>query len=601
MFPQLFSVVLLASASLSSVSATPYVVDKVHNISYQGITSHEGVETFLNIQYGVETSGPRRFAPPEPFVLPAGSVYNATVTGPVCPQPLAGGFAYQSNATDQSEDCLRLKVARPASVNARSKLPVMVYIYGGGLFNGHINERTTVPDGLILESVENGLPIIYVAMNYRLNIFGFALSEALRSNNSLNAGLRDQRLALEWVQENIALFGGDPDRVTIFGQSSGALSVALQIMAYGGAQPTPFHGAIMESTVLEPTMTSNLTRDTFSAVAEMAGCSSGDSQSPEALECLRGLSMESLLNITLTQQDSTSSENDGDTYLPTVDGDFLPVPASQLVKEGRFTQMPIIMGWMQDDATLFTPSTIETESDTVAFLQLYYKGFTNATIEKMLSLYPTSDFQANTTANLSAEFYRSARMFRDILLTCPAFYFGHAMSQKCKSSSTNNVTLVHGTGANSTTESCPGVYIYNHNQTILDGYLDSIGDLGLGIIHTSDLSYVFGNLSLYNISSAFHPSKSDYLLKQQMSRSWSSFATTGKPSLGGNYTTLPGWESSYSPGTEMMDATLYVSGGPEGGMSPLAGAGTSDGVAWQNFKERCGFLNSDEVIQQLEY
>lgn len=124
------SAVLIAAAILNTASATPYVVDQSRNVSYQGI-SNNGVETFLNIPYGQDTSGSRRFAPPEPFLIPSGSVYNATVTGPVCPQPLAGGFAYQSNATDQSEDCLRLKVARPASAAAGSKLPVMVYIYGG--------------------------------------------------------------------------------------------------------------------------------------------------------------------------------------------------------------------------------------------------------------------------------------------------------------------------------------------------------------------------------------------------------------------------------------------------------------------------------------
>lgn len=103
-------------------------------------------------------------------------------------------------------------------------------------------------------------------------VFGFALSEALRDDKSLNVGLRDQRLALEWVQENIELFGGDPDRVTIFGQSSGALSVTMQILAFGGSQAAPFQQAIIESTALEPTMTSNLTKFTFDTVAEWAGC-----------------------------------------------------------------------------------------------------------------------------------------------------------------------------------------------------------------------------------------------------------------------------------------------------------------------------------------
>ncbi|KAF5346958.1 hypothetical protein D9758_010114 [Tetrapyrgos nigripes] len=239
---------LLPSAFASPIP-NPIVFDIKHNITYLGITSSPGVEKFLNIPYGLSTAGSRRFASPEPAYLPSGTIYNATVPGPVCPQTTVPGFPWFSNLTegDLSEDCLRLKVARPVGTKEEDELPVFVWVYGGGLFNGHINGRTNEPDALILESVANGLPVIFVAMNYRLNIFGFALSEALRETNDLNVGLKDQRLVLEWVKENIGSFGGSPDKVTIFGQSSGALSVTLQILAYGRTKGAPFHSAIMES------------------------------------------------------------------------------------------------------------------------------------------------------------------------------------------------------------------------------------------------------------------------------------------------------------------------------------------------------------------
>ncbi|KAF2083610.1 alpha/beta-hydrolase [Saccharata proteae CBS 121410] len=596
------SVILLLANQLDScvATSTPLAVDNGRDITYQGISSN-GVENFLNIPYGKDTSGARRFAPPLPLQIPNGSVINAMAEGPVCPQEVAGGFAYNSNATYQSEDCLKLRVARPANLTAGAKLPVMVYIYGGGLFDGNINERTASPNGLILESVANGFPLIYVAMNYRLNIFGFALSEALRVNNSLNVGLRDQRLALEWVQDNIAVFGGDPDRVTIFGQSSGALSVSLQILAYGGSKGAPFHGAIIESTALEPTMTSNLTLDTFNAVSELSGCSSGDPQSDETLECLRSLPFESLLNTTIAQQDSTSDDNDGDTYLPAVDGDFLPKAASQLTKEGLFTPMPVIIGWTEDDATLFTPEDITTSADTLAFMKLYWPALTNSSLSTILSLYPTTDFSANPSANLSAEFYRSAQIFRDILLTCPSFYFGHAMASKCESIP-SPYPLPNATTNASNSSTCPNVYLYIQNQTILDPYLASIGNPGLGVIHTSELPYVFGNLSLYNVSNAYDPNPSDFSLMHQISRSWSSFSNFGEPTVAGK-DTLRGWGPAYKSGGGggVMDASVYVIGGPGEGMSRLEGRGAKEAVGRQRLVERCGFFNSEEVVRQLQY
>ena len=93
-------------------------------------------------------------------------------------------------------------------------------------------------------------------------------------------------------------------------------------------------------------MTSNLTIETYNDVAQLADCVKGDPQSDETLQCLKELSMAELLNVTITQQDSTSAENDGDTYLPIVDGDFLPLASSELVKTGNFSKMPIMAGWV---------------------------------------------------------------------------------------------------------------------------------------------------------------------------------------------------------------------------------------------------------------
>lgn len=449
-------------------------------------------------------------------------------------------------------------------------------------------------------------------MNYRLNVFGFALNDALNATDALNLGLKDQRLALEWTRAHIAAFGGDPDRITIFGQSSGALSVTLQILAYGGGgdrnrngsrngtgtdtdadtdTSTPFHGALIESTALEPNMTSPLTRTTFAEVAVQAGCATDEptAQTAATLACLRALPLAALWNATLAVYDALSATTDGDIWLPAVDGTFLPAAPSALVRAGRFAPMPLVVGWTRNDATLFTPTTIATAADTRAFVGGYYPYLSEAHLETLLGLYDVGDFAANATANLSAEFYRSAEMFRDILLTCPSFYLGHAMATKY---------------ANANASTPIPVYMYEHNQTILSAFLASQGAPGLGVIHTSELAYVFGNFTPYQHTypaGLIHPSAADERLLAQASRSWSTFAATGQPSRPG-HDTLPGWAPAYATaGAGMLEASLYVIGGPAPGMSALGGEGANPDVVAQQLEARCGFLNREDVIAQLKY
>lgn len=167
-----------------------FVIDARANVSYQGIST-DGVDSFLNIHYGEDTSGSGRFAPPSPFVPAPNSVVNATTKGAACPQPMVpfpGLNGLLDNVTDISEDCLTLRVARPSSITEGQKLPVMIWIYGGmlrfspilliynlsidisigGYSFGQAYDSTYQPDQLVLDSVANGNSVIFVAMNYRL-------------------------------------------------------------------------------------------------------------------------------------------------------------------------------------------------------------------------------------------------------------------------------------------------------------------------------------------------------------------------------------------------------------------------------------------------
>lgn len=144
------------------------------------------------------------------------------------------GFGADSEPYELSEDCLYINVIRPEGLNDTADLPVAFWIHGGGLFGGGAPDVRYNLSFIVQQSVEMGTPMIGVSTNYRLSAFGFLNSKEAVDAGIANMGFRDQRLALQWVQENIAAFGGSPDKVTIWGESAGAESVTAQVLAYNG-------------------------------------------------------------------------------------------------------------------------------------------------------------------------------------------------------------------------------------------------------------------------------------------------------------------------------------------------------------------------------
>ncbi|RWA11787.1 hypothetical protein EKO27_g3304 [Xylaria grammica] len=566
---------LYQNAHCSHASTGPRVVDEKHEVAYQGL-NRNGIEVFLGIPFGEDTSGANRFKPPIPYTHAPGTVVNATSYGPACPQSPDEAYppyAY-TDVTETSEDCLNLIIGRPNGTTQDSRLPVMVFIYGGSFFYGQNSEASISPDGVVSESVANGLPVIMVVINYRLGFFGFAQSAALEAEGSENAGLRDQRLALEWVRHHIDQFGGDPDKVTIFGQSSGGLSVGMQIMAYGGSKPVPFQQGICESQATEPGITANFTIDAMQRVVDTVGCNTSSLHSAETVNCLRDFDTETLLNASLVTYDDSISSNIGDIWLPVVDGDFLPAAPSKLIKEGRFANVTTMIGWCQDDLTVFADTTITTDEQAKAFLQAYVPTMTSANVDKLLSLYPVSEFKANNAANLSSQFYRTAQAFRDILMVCQPLFYAENLARRGND-----------------------VYLYDWNQTISDQIIEALtNETGYGVIHTSELEYVMGNLSLYdNGEYPFRATPADYALASRGSRSWSTFASTGKPSSGG-HDTFQGFTTAFPEEDEIY---VFIAGGPHEGISAIDGPKAETALKVQRLRERCAFINSDEIIEQL--
>jgi para-nitrobenzyl esterase len=295
----------------------------------KGIISPD-INEFLGIPYAASPVGSRRWTPPQPHERWNG-VLEATQMGNACPQLDFFGNEFGS------EDCLFLNVYTPGLKRDRYKhkhggLPVMVWIHGGALVSGSGGQVDPAP------LVKNG-HVIVVTFNYRLGILGFFAHPALDAEGHLNAnyGLMDQQFVLQWVQRNIAAFGGDPDRVTIFGESSGGLSVYSQL-----ASPTAaglFQRAIAQSGAYSSF--DNYGQSFFpllEAEALGAGFAGNIGCDNQTTECLRSIS------------DALLVHAQPGMFYPIIDGDVLKEPPGMALASGRFNQVPVITGTNHDEA-----------------------------------------------------------------------------------------------------------------------------------------------------------------------------------------------------------------------------------------------------------
>lgn len=249
-----------------------------------------------------------------------------------------------------------MNVIRPSDGHY-GKLPVAFWIHGGGFVEGGGVDQRYNLSFIVENSVKIGQPIIGVSINYRLSAWGFLQSIEMYGSGNTNLGLRDQRLALHWVQENIAAFGGDPSKVTIWGESAGAASVGMHLVAYGGRDDKLFRGAIMESG--NPVPYSSLVGDevaqpVFDTIAGSAGCNSSN----DKLECLRQVSFEKLNN-------AINTTDVPQNYQPYLDGDFVEQYPSLQLAAGRFVHVPIIDGANSDEGYSASPIGLNTTADFV--------------------------------------------------------------------------------------------------------------------------------------------------------------------------------------------------------------------------------------------
>ncbi|ETS78995.1 hypothetical protein PFICI_08848 [Pestalotiopsis fici W106-1] len=414
----------------NAIFAAPVVVDPRHDIEYKGSLA-PGVEHFQNIFYAQDTSGQNRFARPVPLRYARGSVVDATKEGAWCPQGTGDVLPFTSRVSNISENCLSLRIARPRGTKPEAKLPVMVWLHSGGHALGSAYEVLYTPDGIVRQAATDGRPLIFVAINYRLGIFGFATSEALREAKQTNVGLRDQRAALEWVRDNIEIFGGDPEQVTAIGHSVGASDIGLHLTSYGGTKGVPFQSAVMMSGspgVNFNTM-SDLVANNTADVARKVDCIEGSgSQSPETLACLRNVPFEILTNVSVTAARTARPMFGEGFFHPTYDDDFILDRASQLIRARKVVKgVPIIASWTTNDGAWYPRPTTSTDEEVLSSFSLWLIGLSESTKQKLLGLYPLKDFKAMVRPDhdrgVSPQYYRAAQLSRDLWFTCPVLDF----------------------------------------------------------------------------------------------------------------------------------------------------------------------------------
>jgi len=428
--------------------------------------SNPGVRVFRGIPYAAPPVGKLRWSEPQPAVHWDG-VRKADEFGATCMQPAFRGLNPTAAQPKVSEDCLFLNVWT-AATSASDRRPVMVWIHPGGYQTG--SGSTPGYDGEAL--AKKG--VVLVTINYRLGVFGFfshpELTKESEHHASGNYGLMDQVAALQWVQRNIAGFGGDPRRVTVFGDSAGSSSIS-NLMGSPRAKGL-FQRAAGESGAW---MGISLTHTRTLTEAEQAGMRMAEELHAQSLEDLRAKSAEDLLK-------------GGRAGGPVIDGWFLPGDVGTIFAEGKQNDVPLLGGSNKDEGTFFLqPTTAE------KFSERSRTRFGDQA-DAFLKLYPASSDEEANTSQLAA--------FRDEL----AF-----------------VMRIWARAQTKTGDSKAFLYYFTHEPPPPVGST-SRGGLGSGATHGAEAQYVFQDLLAPRVWTDL-----DHQVSDMLSSYWVNFATKGDP------------------------------------------------------------------------
>ncbi|KAM0545995.1 hypothetical protein ACHAPJ_011107 [Fusarium lateritium] len=513
-------VALFLVASVPGILGQKVPTVTVRNGTYTGVhLSESNQDYFVGMPYAQPpVQGRLRFSPPASLNSTWTGSRDATKFGNVC-----YGYGNDDNRLaglgfKPSEDCLTVNVFRPSNYT-KEPLPVAVYIYGGGYFQGGSPDPRLNFSYIIRDSVEAGVPIMGVSFNYRLSAFGFLGGSEIVSAGAANLGFRDQRLALHWIQENIAAFGGDPKKVTIFGNSAGAGSVGAQLLAYNGRDDKLFRGAISQSgapagfSPFSPFLDVKTWDKVYNNLTVGVGCDTAKS----TLDCLRNVPIDKLNDVV------NSTATSGANYGLVLDGDFVAdAPGKQLAR-GDFVRVPYIIGHNTDEGSAFVPGnnlenapfypTVKIDTDD-QFLDYIVSLHANKTIaQEVFDLYPqnATDQALATYPNdlepeLGIQYKRAVTLAGDSNIIAPTRYSAEMWAAY-------------------------GVPVYKYRWDVIVSGMPRF----IGATHAKEIFFVFndGARNTYNVWPLLDKPQSYFDLAKTMATAWASFVATGDPNING--------------------------------------------------------------------
>lgn len=464
------------------------------------------------IPYGKVT----RWAPPT-SPAPWSEPRATTKFGPCCPQPVSEFTEVTKfeNKTDQAEDCLSLNIWSP--VGARG-LPVLVYIHGGAYLFGCSNR-----DRYHGNFMASATPTVVVTINYRLGVFGFLAGREL----SGNYGIMDQQFALQWVQKNIEAFGGDPNKVTLDGQSAGAISVATHLTIPSTQQLRPFRAAILQSDPgLMQFRTLSEQQNEYDIFSSAVNCGFA----PSRLDCMRGLDWQYLLAKQNWASGALLLNNTWQNVIrkipfqPTIDGVYVLSSPSAAFQSGNFYKVPIMMGTVSNETLGFLPVAFGDGPSAPYLGAAFYDYGFDILFGKSLATKVRKMYSNQFSNSLDAV----ARVLTDFAFICPTLQTATWISQYAP---------VH-------------VYQFSHPLSCDPNNWHS-PICNNRVCHSADVDFVFHSISLDRRGNCMW-SPEETALSSQMMFTWTNF-TSNPPS----FSQVPTWTGN---NVYHFDIPSFVSG-----------------------------------------
>jgi para-nitrobenzyl esterase len=511
-----FQLALLSIFATSMIAAQQPAVVKISDGSVQGIFE-DGLTIYRGIPFAAPPVGDLRWRAPQPLKK-WDTVLRAKK---FAPGPIQGG----NPPAGKSEDCLCLNIWSPAK-SSTEKIPVLVWIYGGGFNGGSTSEFSYSGEKLAKKGV------VLVSIAYRVGQLGFLahpeLSAETSNHVSGNYGLLDMIAGLKWVQKNIAAFGGDPNKVTIFGESAGGIAVSM--LCASPLAKGLFRGAISQSGgSFGPPRVTTFPGENLKKLhdAESAGDAYVKNAGYSSIADLRKLDADKLPAIR-------------GLAWPIIDGYLIPDDQYKLYEAGKYNDVAIMVGYNSDEGASFSPP--KTPADYITAVKTRYGKFA----DDLLKAYPVDSTSVPKTA-------------RDIMRD--AAFGWHTWSW---------ATLQSKTGKSK-------VFYYYFDQH--PDYPEGSPRYGYGSPHAQDVNYVFEHLDASNPQTT----KSDLEISDAMATYWTNFAKYGDPNSSG----LPNWPTF----NDKKPVVMYFSQTPHTGPVPSAKSlevldayfkwrRTSEGQAW---------------------